>query len=68
MKKVTAFQSLNGKLFNTEREALIEDRRAKLEEFVREHGLIWDGSGDIRAVTSQQMIDHMDELAAILTQ
>lgn len=68
MKKVTAFQSLNGKLFATEREALIEDRRAKLEQFVNDHGLTWDGSGDIYAVTADQMINHMDELAAILTQ
>lgn len=66
MKKVTALQSLNGKLFATEREALIEDRRAKLEEFVEKHGDYYDGGGD-RVVNARHLLEHMDELAAILT-
>lgn len=67
MKKVTAFQSLNGKLFGTEREALIEDRRAKLEEFVTRFGYRTDCS-DSYVINARLMIEYMDELAAILTQ
>ena len=67
MKKVTAFQSLNGKLFITEREALIEDRRAKLEEFVTSFGYQTDCS-DSYVINARLMVEHMDELAAILTQ